>query len=611
MKQRPSETLFLALTALEDFWDKSQPILFLGQWCQPFDDMFLLKEKMKIHLLNHSDLVDQNPDQAYHYTFQVYEILLPQIANWLNQIHGADHSLKYWRIVIGSFLLFYIQVTYHRWNALKIAISSYVNLRTIGLAETSYLTPINTLEFALFAAESDIWNHQLMTQILNLISFDMQSYQDYTWDKELKQRQSLFGKKLSYKKITKIIIKLISLLTKLRGFNIIGLYGPAGWLATKKDFFKVFLLSKFRILPLLGYRDVERAATERPLLNMLIRESLSTLVATDDFSRIVLETLKINFPINFIEHYQEEIQKIDRCFPFSPRIVLGGWILNDKTAIWGAKLSEQGSMLVSTQHGGGYGILNLSSYEALEKANSDVFISWGWKDMNNNVLPAPSVYFPELKEIRKQQNHKKNRNSFILWPTTDIMRYTVHFTSVALTSREYFDWQEQFLSNLESKVSNKIIMRLRPNSKYQAYIKKKWNTLNVQCPHDNESFFKQLSRAKIIISDNINTTFLYALACNIPTILFWDKNAWKIREEAKPYFKALQQVGIYHDSPKSAAEMLNKVFDNPNKWWTNKSLQLARQIFCDNYAKMSPDGLRNWVDMLLNLSTRMSILSQN
>src|SRR3990167_5191180 len=216
MKQVQSQKLFLALTALEEFWDKSQPMLLLGPWCQPLDKM-ANDEKISVLTLEHPDLVDRNPYQAYHYTFQLYEKLLPQIADWLNRTHDTHHSLKYWRIVVGTFLLFYIQVMYHRWNALNIAISSHPNLNTIGLSEASYLTPINTLEFASFAAESDAWNHQLMTQILNLMSFDVGSYQNYNWEEELKQRKILFGTKTYYKKTTRIQIELISLLAKLRG----------------------------------------------------------------------------------------------------------------------------------------------------------------------------------------------------------------------------------------------------------------------------------------------------------------------------------------------------------------------------------------------------------
>src|SRR3990167_3409599 len=392
MELAKSRSVFLALTGLEEFWDKSQPMVLLGQWCKSYDKLDFDNEKERM-IFDHPDLVDRNTQQAYHYTFHLYEKLLPKLANWLNQIHGSHHSLKYWRIVIGSFLLFYIQVTYHRWNALKIAISSYSNLNTIGLAKHSYLTPINTLEFCLFAAENDAWNHQLMTQILNLMSFDIKSYQDYRWEEELKQRQQLFGKKQFYKKLTRIKIHFIKLLAKLRKNNIVGLHGPGGGLGTNEDLRKVFFLSRFKILPLIESKDIQRAAIENTPINISLREGLSEFIIKEDaFSRILIETLKINFPINFIENYKDEVKKVNQCYPFSPRVLLGGWILDDRMAIWAAKLSERGSTLVSTQHGGAYGMLSGSSYEALEKANSDLFISWGWEDKKRNVLPAPSVY---------------------------------------------------------------------------------------------------------------------------------------------------------------------------------------------------------------------------
>jgi len=341
---------------------------------------------------------------------------------------------------------------------------------------------------------------------------------------------------------------------------------------------------------------------------MSIRESLSKLMVQDEFSRIVLETLKVNLPIIFVEHYQEEMQKSIRCFPFSPRVILGGWILNDRMAMWAAKLAEQGSMLISIQHGGVYGMLNFTTYEELEKANSDIFISWGWKAINSNVLPAPSVYICKRKEMKERANYI-NQSNFILWVTTDRMRYSVHLSSVSVSCHEYLSWQEQFLANVKSTILDQIIIRLPPTSKLHTFLQKRWSSLNIQSPNGKGSFFEQLNNAKIVIVDNANTTFLYALAFNIPTILFWDKLAWEMREEAKPYFSALQEVGIYHDSPKSAAEMLNKVFDNPSYWWSNAALQSARQEFCNNYAKISPNWLRDWVNLLANLLKKRDALA--
>src|SRR5579871_561233 len=163
---------FLATTALEEFWDTSQPMLFLGEWCKRYDTMSSLNypwwENLEAEVLQSDSLKDVSSYEVYAYTVKVYESLIPDIANWLNKIHGTKYSLRYWQIVVGPFLLWYIQVVNHRHTYLKVAHSIYPDLTTIGLYPSSYITPINTREFSLFASESDAWNLQLCTQLLCL-----------------------------------------------------------------------------------------------------------------------------------------------------------------------------------------------------------------------------------------------------------------------------------------------------------------------------------------------------------------------------------------------------------------------------------------------------------
>ena len=50
---------------------------------------------------------------------------MPEIAVRLNQIHGVNHSVRYWRILIGPWLGFFIQALFDRWTMLKHAIMKY------------------------------------------------------------------------------------------------------------------------------------------------------------------------------------------------------------------------------------------------------------------------------------------------------------------------------------------------------------------------------------------------------------------------------------------------------------------------------------------------------
>ena len=72
---------------------------------------------------------------------------------------------------------------------------------------------------------------------------------------------------------------------------------------------------------------------------------------------------------------------------------------------------------------------------------------------------------------------------------------------------------------------------------------------------------------------------------NIPTVIFWDPFYWELRDTAISDYNMLKDVGILHFDPVSAAEFVNKVYPDINKWWQSKRVQLVRENFCKKYSK--------------------------
>ncbi len=597
------DRLFLATTALEDFWDVSKPMLFLGDWCKAYDKKSIW-ENLDAQILS-TELLSMEGYSGYIYSIEVYENLLPVIAQWLNQIHRVQYSLKYWRIVIGPFLLLYIQVLYNRFLYLKAAYALYSDLETIGLESSSYKTPINTHEFFLFAGGSDGWNLQLFTQLLRLGFKSPKSYRNYSWENEINQRVELYGKHLVYKPATKIKLKLIKLISKIPGSKIVGICFPYCFSQfSKRNLIKLMFLSRFRILPLTPIESGDKAAFRENMPNLTLRNEISRLSAPDDFSRMVLETLKFNMPLNFIEYYKEEERISEKCYPYRPDVIINPGIEVDLLKLWCAKHAEKGIKLFHSQHGGAYGELKYTTIELLERTNFDGFITSGWQE-NDETIAATSVFICEgLEQRKKPQNTKTNK--IILWAVTDIGKYSSSYASddAQCVRQLYFDWQYQFINSLSPNVASKLVMRTRPNSRYYNYIRDLFPTLNIYLPTDRSTFLEHLEQAAVLVVDNLNTTFKYGLSFNIPTILFWHAHSCEIREEAKSYYDAFQRVGIYHDSPQSAASMLNKIADDPYVWWNSKDVQLARQQYCDRYSRASPNWLKEWKDMLLGFADK-------
>ena len=51
---------------------------------------------------------------AITYVDIVYEKLLPYVSKELNKLHNENHSIRYWRILIGPWLLHHINVFYDK-----------------------------------------------------------------------------------------------------------------------------------------------------------------------------------------------------------------------------------------------------------------------------------------------------------------------------------------------------------------------------------------------------------------------------------------------------------------------------------------------------------------
>ena len=338
------------------------------------------------------DVEIKHTNQEYNYTLQVYESLLPEISTWLNHIQNTHYSSRYWKIVIGPFLLWYTQVLYDRYSYLKKSYSIYPDIDTIGLSDQCYFTPMDTNEFYMLATESDAWNLQLITQLLQLMSVKSINYRHYSWETEKKQRDKLFNKKTSYKFITKIKMNMLRIASTLRKSRSIGVYFCG---ISQKNMYKMLLTSRFRIFPVVQFESGHNELKETKL-NLMLRSQLSTLNCEDEFSKIVLETLQYNMPLNFIEGYKDASEKSEKSFPYHfNTIVAAGWNPDDILKFWGAKKSEQGVKIVDIQHGGGYGTHQYSTREWLEKDNCDAFISWGWS--GKKVTPAPSIIACEKK----------------------------------------------------------------------------------------------------------------------------------------------------------------------------------------------------------------------
>jgi putative transferase (TIGR04331 family) len=62
----------------------------------------------------------------------------------------------------------------------------------------------------------------------------------------------------------------------------------------------------------------------------------------------------------------------------------------------------------------------------------------------------------------------------------------------------------------------------------------------------------------------------------------------EIRDEAKPIFVKLAEVGIFHENPASLAKHISEIWDNVDVWWESRDVVEARELFCSHFARSVP-----------------------
>src|SRR5437899_12892452 len=106
--------MLLITTADPQFWRDDKPVLFLGEWCKLYSQKHLWQSMQSETLAYHwDDRTRFATDQIY--LADVYERYLQALAARLNQIHEVTQSERFWRIVVGPWLRYFVEFLYDRY----------------------------------------------------------------------------------------------------------------------------------------------------------------------------------------------------------------------------------------------------------------------------------------------------------------------------------------------------------------------------------------------------------------------------------------------------------------------------------------------------------------
>jgi len=522
----------------------------------------------------------------------LYESILPTLTDTLNELHDTNHSIQYWRILIGHWALYFIQVLFDRWTSLQNACSLFpeIKFRKINSSER-WPAAQNFVEFD-YQVSSAVWNEHLYSDLIiegGLLSpqnIETVGQDIETVEQESPPAETKHGKSL--KALVKDALKWVIQRILFANPSLQGRY----------FFHEACLKPINQFLLLMRLKEKPYFTTRVKPVNCSVKSSFrewKILIPSqeDAFQQILCRLLPKYMPTVYLEGYQLNVAKANSLhWPKSPEVLFSSYSFNsdDVWKFYASAKVELGSRLVLGQHGGHYGTGAFSAMQSEEIAIADKYLTWGWQDSNqNSVVPAPSTKLIRLKRPRKGPKS----DCLLVLATVPLFSGWLYSAPIGPQWDKYLQDQLSFTGHLREDFRRNLIVRGSSDAS-RCDLKNLFETTypTVRFDTRRRNLLKSLRNVKLVVATYNATVFIETFSVGVPTVMFWDPTYWELNADAGPYFEDLKTAGLLYDDALSCATFVNDTWENINEWWVSKEVQLAVSNFLEHYGYLGANPIK-------------------
>jgi putative transferase (TIGR04331 family) len=586
MKKRKKK-FFFATSKIKEYWSKKDPIIFSGDWCFDFkDDLIKSKAIIIPYQWNNAKKVIK----AQIFCEEIFEKILEEISMDLNKFHKLHNDSKYYRILLGNWLIHYIHQCYDKYICIMQA-KKINDIYTFYINEVEDNIPYDFNEF-IVSSLNPKYQIKLYSELFDEMNLERREslgkFEEKTQPKGLQYLFFYRLRKFISQRTHNIFYFILIMFNNFNKPSVIISNPYFKWQSLRKKIF-LFMRSRGKIYffnPILK-KNFSNSDTMYEFRN-------SKKKTPNSFYNIAYNLVKRNIPRVYLEYHQDYTMHINRFYNVNNKISWLTFQWSGNTVFqYIAALKYYNSNILLAQHGSGYGMDKIHSLEKNERAVSNKYFTYGWKESKKTIpLSQPDINFG-----KKIERNKKT----ILFVSTSRPMHLVRFHNGSNASQNLIDNVEYstiFLQELKYK--NHIIGRFHETDTYR------WNNferIRQKIPDlkkdQNKSFYQSLSKAKMLVSDHLGTTFYECLQANVPIIIFINKKTYIFRENHISLIEKLSKSKIIFFNPKEAALFINKKYENIDDWWNSKKTQSARKEVLTKYFNVSKDWMGDWCEKLL------------
>lgn len=499
--------------------------------------------------------IEKAADESNHYANSI----LSEFAEYLNCRNKSNYSIQFWRILIFPWLLIFLQTLWERYYRIDNLLQKYAK-------ESLSVKIVQGRKKWDFFDTQDFLNNGALNIHYNewLFSRFIEDRCPEKWTLEFVERDPVrqyipqepdWGKKL-WKKIS------IHMRCK-------GVYGINPIISF---FFSLLLSCKPPLKQKLSSN-----------LNNTTGKPCFTYESHDDLRKTIKEYALQTIPKCYFQ-VEKLLSNNSKITPGKIRLI-GPLLYHDEAyKYFLGHCVEAGEKIVPTQHGCAYGTAKKHPSVAEVEYKQHAFFTWGWKQQGNYELNARPLSSPYLSHHEKGHQCKNNRlivvGTFARLLPRSLFIYPQPIEQIACRRNKVV-----FFKQLTPTVFKKSSYRPYPKAygalEDEPFMKKYFPELEIV----KGKLESQILQCRLLVLDNPGTTLNLAMAANIPTVCFWEKEQWAMCEQAEPYFEALEKVGVFFNTPEDAAAKVNDIWDDVTGWWAQPDIQTSRQNWCSQYAR--------------------------
>lgn len=490
---------------------------------------------------------------------KIYESIIGDVANSLNNLHDVNYSKKEWEIMIGMWLKKFVWSCYHQYKLLKNAIINYKIDRIHLLEDKNYKLYTKETVGLHNAIFDDEWCNILLAKIFKLLNLKIYTVLSNPTNNHLKNQETYHEYTNDRTTLKKKLLSLISWTTthlKSSSDAVIINTNFKFWTEKKLELY-LNQIPKYWIFPKINYGEYE----EKERLKIDINKT-----GLSEIETIIRKILPESIPMSSVENFNEiDMLESKLNLPKNPKFIFTS-MEHQFNEIFKKYIVKKQTNLYIGQHGQGQYSHFINNY-LTDKNISAKQILWGAYPNNKKNIPAFN-----FKIMGKKRNYKQNGVLTIISRGFSV-RSSPYDTYI--DDKLHLKNTSKVIDGLQPEIKKKIFFKTHPaNCGREINLLKRFiQNKDINFTDNQNEFEKIMKKTQLSFFNNDSTLFLENLALNMPSVMYWHDPFKYLNDDACDFYQLLLNSKIIFKDIDKLISHINEYWQNIESWWFNTSTQ--------------------------------------